>query len=68
MTTDNIAYIQQQKYSSLNNVLNNILNNLLNNVFNNIRKTIDYLTIITLDFFFLGMLKYLLYGYPNANY
>lgn len=36
--------------------------------FKQFKKTIDYLTIITLDFFFLGMLKYLLYAYPNANY
>ena len=51
MTTDKIAYIQQQKYSSLNNVFNNVLNNLFNNVFNNIRKTLVNLTINLTDIF-----------------
>ena len=68
MITDKIAYIQQQKYSSLNNVFNNVLNNLFNNVFNNIRKTLVNLTINLIDIFFFGMLNVSSTCTPNVNY
>jgi hypothetical protein len=46
MITGKITYIQQQKYSSLNNVFNNIFKKLFNKVLNNIKKTLDNLTIV----------------------